>query len=41
MERPDLSYVENEFQASIAVKQRILGDVELMQQVDRHGAPVN
>jgi D-sedoheptulose 7-phosphate isomerase len=33
MERPDLSYVENEFQASIAVKQRILGDTGFMQQV--------
>jgi D-sedoheptulose 7-phosphate isomerase len=37
MERPDLSYVENEFQASVAVKQRILVDSEFMQQVTDMG----
>jgi len=37
MERPDLSYVENEFQASVAVKQRILSDSEFMQQVTDMG----
>ena len=37
MERPDLSYVENEFQASVAVKQRILVDAEFMQQVTDMG----
>lgn len=31
MSRPDLNYVEREFQASIAVKQAILGDAALMQ----------
>ena len=33
MERPDLSYVVNEFQASVAVKQRILGDTPFLQQI--------
>jgi D-sedoheptulose 7-phosphate isomerase len=37
MERPDLSYVVNEFQASVAVKQSILTDAEFMQQVTDMG----
>ncbi len=37
MERPDLSYVVNEFQASLAVKQRILDDPEFLQQVTDMG----
>ncbi len=37
MERPDLSYVVNEFQASLAVKKRILEDTQFMQQVTDMG----
>jgi D-sedoheptulose 7-phosphate isomerase len=37
MERPDLNYVVNEFQSSIAVKQRFLDDAALMQQVTAMG----
>jgi len=37
MERPDLSYVVNEFQASVAVKQRLLDDAAFMQQVTDMG----
>jgi D-sedoheptulose 7-phosphate isomerase len=37
MERPDLSYVVNEFQASLAVKQHILDDTRFMQQVTDMG----
>lgn len=37
MERPDLSYVLSEFQASVAVKQHILGDTGFMQQVTQMG----
>jgi D-sedoheptulose 7-phosphate isomerase len=37
MERPDLSYVVNEFQASVAVKQRILDDAAFMQQITDMG----
>ncbi len=37
MERPDLSYVVSEFQASVAVKQRILDDAAFMQQVTDMG----
>lgn len=37
MERPDLSYVVNEFAASVAVKQRILADAAFMQQVTSMG----
>jgi len=37
MERPDLNYVINEFQASLAVKQRILDDSGLMQRVTHMG----
>ncbi len=37
MERPDLSYVFNEFQASVAVKQRILEDSRFMRQVTEMG----
>lgn len=37
MERPDLSYVVNEFAASVAVKQRILEDAAFMQQVTSMG----
>ncbi|MCR9105157.1 MAG: D-sedoheptulose 7-phosphate isomerase [Gammaproteobacteria bacterium] len=33
MERPDLNYVLGEFQASIGVKQQLLDDVALMQQI--------
>ena len=37
MERPDLSYVVKEFQASVAVKQRILDDSGFMQQITDMG----
>lgn len=37
MERPDLSYVVQEFQASVAVKQSILDDSGFMQQVTDMG----
>tara|TARA_B110000503_G_scaffold34861_2_gene56909 strand:- start:34028 stop:34627 length:600 start_codon:yes stop_codon:yes gene_type:complete len=37
MERPDLSYVIKEFQASVAVKQRILDDTRFMQQITDMG----
>lgn len=37
MERPDLDYVTSEFRASLAVKERILGDAALMQQVTDMG----
>jgi D-sedoheptulose 7-phosphate isomerase len=37
MERPDLSYVVQEFQASVGVKQRILDDALFMQQVTDMG----
>ncbi len=37
MERPDLDYVTREFRASLAVKERILGDAALMQQVTDMG----
>jgi D-sedoheptulose 7-phosphate isomerase len=37
MERPDLSYVVSEFEASVAVKQRILADPAFMQQVTAMG----
>jgi D-sedoheptulose 7-phosphate isomerase len=37
MERPDLSYVTAEFEASLAVKQRLLADAALMQQVTDMG----
>lgn len=37
MERPDLNYVLNEFQASVTVKQQILGDTAFMQQVTQMG----
>lgn len=37
MDRPDLNYVVQEFQDSVAVKQRILGDSGLMQRVLRMG----
>ena len=37
MERPDLSYVVNEFQQSVAVKQRILEDSAFMQQITDMG----
>jgi D-sedoheptulose 7-phosphate isomerase len=37
MERPDLNYVVSEFQASVSVKQRILADPGLMQQVTQMG----
>jgi D-sedoheptulose 7-phosphate isomerase len=37
MERPDLSYVVKEFQASVAVKQHILEDFGFMQQVTDMG----
>ena len=37
MDRPDLSYVVKEFQASVAVKQRILEDPRFMQQVTDMG----
>ncbi len=37
MERPDLSYVVAQFQASLAVKQRILDDSRFMQQVTDMG----
>jgi D-sedoheptulose 7-phosphate isomerase len=37
MERPDLSYVINEFQASVALKQRVLDDADLMEQVTEMG----
>ena len=37
MERPDLSYVVNEFQASVAVKQRILEDAGFLQQITDMG----
>jgi phosphoheptose isomerase len=37
MERPDLKYVINEFQASLAVKQRILEDSGFMRQVTDMG----
>jgi D-sedoheptulose 7-phosphate isomerase len=37
MERPDLKYVIKEFQASVSVKQRILQDEGLMQQVTQMG----
>ncbi|CAA0123394.1 Phosphoheptose isomerase [Halioglobus japonicus] len=37
MERPDLSYVVSEFEASVAVKQRILDDVGFMQQITDMG----
>ncbi len=41
MERPDLSYVIREFQASVAVKQRILEDSRFMRASDRYGAPAH
>jgi D-sedoheptulose 7-phosphate isomerase len=37
MDRPDLSYVIKEFQASVALKQRILEDPRFMQQVTDMG----
>lgn len=37
MERPDLNYVINEIQASVSVKQRILQDDDLLQQVTDMG----
>ena len=37
MERPDLDYVTSEFRASLAVKEQILGDAALMQQVTDMG----
>ena len=37
MERPDLSYVIKEFEASVSVKQRILQDAGLMQQITQMG----
>jgi D-sedoheptulose 7-phosphate isomerase len=37
MERPDLNYVTAEFEASVAVKQRILGDDKLLRQVTEMG----
>ena len=37
MERPDLSYVVSEFQASLAVKQHILDDTRFMQQLTDMG----
>lgn len=37
MDRPDLSYVVQEFQASVAVKQNILGDSGFTEQVLRMG----
>lgn len=37
MERPDLNYVQDEFKASLAVKQRLLDDVALMQRITDMG----
>jgi D-sedoheptulose 7-phosphate isomerase len=37
MDRPNLSYVVEEFQASAAVKQRMLGDARFMQKVTEMG----
>ena len=37
MERPDLDYVTSEFRASLAVKEQLLGDAALMQQVTDMG----
>lgn len=37
MDRPDLSYVISEFEASVAVKQRILADPHFMRQVTAMG----
>lgn len=37
MERPDLSYVVNEFHASVAVKHRILEDTPFLQQITDMG----
>lgn len=37
MERPDLNYVTSEFRDSLAVKERLLGDAALMQQVTDMG----
>lgn len=37
MDRPDLSYVASEFAASVAVKQRILGDAALLAQIASMG----
>ena len=37
MNRPDLNYVEREFQASVAVKQAVLGDGALMQLITDTG----
>lgn len=37
MDRPDLTYVVEEFKASVAVKESILGDADFMERVTRMG----